>query len=93
MKAIFEKMWPGKALPRPKEDLFLNPADKLCPLKAGDELFIDAPDAEMNEDLKFRFGVAFNEPGVVEAKSVYETLKHFGELVSSTVDGFRSCLA
>jgi len=45
---------------------FFRPADNLCPLKAGDELFIDAPDAEPNEKMNFRFNVALKEPGVID---------------------------
>jgi hypothetical protein len=37
----------------PLLNLFLRPADRLFPLKAGDELFIDGPDAEPNESLNF----------------------------------------
>lgn len=91
MKRTIEKMWPDST--RPKFDLFVKPADKLCPLKAGDELFIDVPEAEFNDELQFRFTVSFNELGVAEAKPVGETLKNFGELVSNTVASFKPCLA
>ena len=47
----------------PEFRLFLKPADRLCPLKAGDELFSDEPDAEVNQDMSFRLGVALCEPG------------------------------
>jgi hypothetical protein len=93
MKEIWEKMSPGQTIPIPDKEIFLNSADKLCPLKAGDELFIDVADAEIDEKIKFRFGIAFNEPGVIEAKPVLETLKHFGELVSTTVEAFKPCLS
>jgi hypothetical protein len=42
--------------------LFVRPADRLFPLKAGDELFIDTPDSKVNEQMQFRFDVAFGEP-------------------------------
>jgi hypothetical protein len=34
----------------------------MFPLKAGDELFTDVPDARPNKHLKFRFEVAISEP-------------------------------
>jgi hypothetical protein len=36
----------------PPLDLFLRPADRLVPLKQGDELFIDAPEAVSDEKLQ-----------------------------------------
>lgn len=45
--------------------LFLQPADNLCPLKVGDELFIGAPDGALNPDVQFRFDVALHEPDIV----------------------------
>ena len=40
---------------------FFKTADRMFPLKAGDELFIDAPDGKVNEKMQFRFDVAFGE--------------------------------
>jgi hypothetical protein len=72
------------------EALFLVPGDRLSPLKTGEELFIDAPDEEVNEKMKtsFRFDVAFNEPGVIECKPI-----QFSKRVSGIVEAFRPCLA
>jgi hypothetical protein len=44
---------------------FFGPADRLFPLETGDELFIDGPDAEVDEKLQFRFEVALYEPQVI----------------------------
>jgi hypothetical protein len=49
----------------PKISLWASPTDRKFPLKAGDELFIDAPDAKVNEDIKFTFDIALDEPGVI----------------------------
>jgi hypothetical protein len=49
----------------PKISLWASPMDRMFPLKAGDELFIDAPDAKVNEDIKFTFDIALDEPGVI----------------------------
>ena len=59
--------------PVPIIDAFFRPADRLCPLKAGDELYITGPD-EPNENPQFRFNVALNEPGVVDAQPFEEVL-------------------
>jgi hypothetical protein len=54
-------------------------------LKAGDELFIDAPDAEVNENLQFRFNVALYEPKIVQAQSLLKTLHQLAALVEGIV--------
>jgi hypothetical protein len=55
------------------------------PLKAGDILFIDAPDAEPNEKLQFRFDVALYEPEVIKAQSLLKTVHEFTTLVERIV--------
>ena len=82
----------GETFELPEIPVFLRPADNMCPLKVGDELFIDAPDAEHNDKMQFRFDIAFNEPGVVEGKSVIETLKDLVNLIGNIVVAFKPCL-
>lgn len=55
-------------------DLLLRPADREFPLAAGVELFIDGPDAKVNEEIQFRFEVAFGEPGIAYGVPMVETL-------------------
>jgi hypothetical protein len=74
MAKAFPDNFPGGL---PHIELFMRPADTLFPLKTGDELFIDAPDAEANEKMNFRFNIAVNEPGVIEGKPLLETLVEF----------------
>lgn len=69
----------------PALDLFLRPADVLFPLKVGDELFADLPDAEVNEKVQFRFNVALREPQIVEAQSLTELLVQLTGLVEGIV--------
>lgn len=76
--------WP-KGVPMPLLRAFVRPGDPLVPLKAGDELFIDAPDAEVNEQMQFRFSVALCEPEVLEAQSLLETLVEFVHAVEGIV--------
>jgi hypothetical protein len=66
----------------------LRPADKLCPLKAGDELLSVAPDAEVNQQMDFSFHVAFNEPQVAGPEPILESLSQATDLVEGLVRSF-----
>jgi hypothetical protein len=66
-------------------DVFLRPADTGFPMKEGFELYIGAVDEEPNPKAQFRFDVALSEPGIVEGKSLLETLHHLTALVESVV--------
>jgi hypothetical protein len=70
----------------------MKPADVLCPLKVGTELYIDAPDAEVNEKIKFIFNVALNEPGIIEAAPLPESLQKLSGAVRDVVGQFKSHL-
>ena len=63
------------------------------PLKTGDELFTDLPDAEPDEDRKFRFQISIHEPGVMEGRPVLETLVQFRDRVNGIVEAFRPFLS
>ena len=82
-----DKLPQGMAFPQ----FFITPADNLFPLKAGDELFIDAPDTD--EDTQFGFQIAINEPGIIEGKPLMETLVQFSNRVSGIIKAFRPCLS
>jgi hypothetical protein len=73
-------------------DFYVRPADKLFPLKVGDELFIDASDAEPVEKMQFVFEVAFGEPQIAEGEPLLETLRELTKLVDSIVPGFEPLL-
>jgi hypothetical protein len=66
-------------------NVFLNPADKGFPLKAGFELLIGDVDEQPNPKQQFRFAVALNEAGVIDGKSVIETVNQFVKLVEGIV--------
>jgi hypothetical protein len=76
----------------PALPLFVRPADRLFPLTAGDELFIDGADAEVNDKMQFRFDVAFGEPQVCEGDPLIETLQHMADLVDRLIPQFRPLL-
>ena len=83
----------GHAVPE-VPSFFVRPADRMFPLKAGDELFIDAPDAEENPKMRFVFEVAFEEPDadVQNGEPLAETLQKFTQIVESTVTRFEPLL-
>ncbi len=66
-------------------NIFLNPADKGFPLKAGFELYVGAVDEKPNPKQQFRFTVALNEIGVVEGKPLIETVHQLTNLVEGIV--------
>ena len=61
--------------------------------EVGDVVFVGMPDdEEVNKHLKFTFDVAFDEPGIVEGKSVIETLDETIKVVENLILGFTPCL-
>jgi len=74
MKSMFESM-----------NVYLMPANKGFPLKAGSELYIGAVDEEPNPKLEFRFTIVLNEPGIIEGKPLLETVNQFISLVEGIV--------
>ena len=86
--AEVREMWQGITLP----DLHLKPKDELCPLKAGDELFIDLPEAEFRPR-QFTFDVALYEPDVVKPGPIIEIVRRLSEAVSRTITLFKPFLS
>ena len=84
MKAFVEKS--------PLPSLFLKPADKLFPLKAGVDLFVDLPDAEPNSKIQFRFVVSFGEAQVAEGEPLLETLNEMVTVVDQVTTRLRPFL-
>jgi hypothetical protein len=74
-------------------ELFIRPANSFVPLKAGDELFLDAPSAKGDDKTQLKFEVVIHEPGIIENKPLLETLVQFRDRVNGIIDAFRSCLS
>lgn len=72
--------------------LFLKPADRMCPLKVGDVLFLEPLEPKMQEERKFLFDIAFDEPGVIECEPVLEALQKFSDAVSGILTAFEPLL-
>ena len=53
----------------------LLPIRPIYPLHVGQELFREPFDGKPEQDLFFVFQVVLNEPGIVEGKSILETLQ------------------
>jgi hypothetical protein len=56
------------------EDVWTHVRLESFPLKAGDVLFMDFPNAKVNEKIKFGVQVAINEPGICEAEPLLGVL-------------------
>lgn len=69
----------------PFTDVFVRPADRMCPLKVGDELFYDNPGSKAKEDLQFVFDIGFSESGVIDGAPVLETLQEMIDTVDSII--------
>lgn len=72
---------------------FYRPADRMFPLKAGDELFIGGSDDVPNEKMGFAFDIAFGEPQVVEGEPLLDTLQQMADLVDNLILAFKPFLA
>lgn len=68
--------------------VFLRPADRMCPLEVGDELFAEPLDTEVYEERQFLLEISFYEPGVIECEPVLKTLKDMADVVSGIVTAF-----
>jgi hypothetical protein len=66
-------------------NVFINPADKGFPLTAGFKLYIGAIDQMPNPKQQFRFDVVLNESGIIEGKSLLQTVNQLIALVDSVV--------
>ncbi len=81
-KKFFEET--GAILP----SIFVEPAEKKFPLKVGDELFIDGPDAKPNLHMNFNFKILLSEPGIVEGKMLLPTMRSMVDEVEGVLGNF-----
>lgn len=89
LRNLLQREWSKTSdLKLPDFPLELAPTDRLFPLKAGDELFIDLPDAEVAKNMKFTFDVAINEPGVCEGEPLTLVLRASLDRVRHIVEQF-----
>lgn len=67
---------------------YIRPTRQVFPLKAGDVIHIDPPDAEPDQDIDFRFSIVLDEPGIAEGLSITETLYASRDLVGNIIADF-----
>jgi hypothetical protein len=72
----------------PPVSAFFKPADRMCPLKVGDVLYIGTPDEKPDQDLKFKFEVSLAEPQIAKPQAIEETLHELGTLVAGILQQF-----
>ena len=89
---MMNSVWSERGLTLPVLEFYVKPADRLFPLKIGDELFIDAPDAKVNQKMQFVFEVAFGEPQIIEGEPLLPTLHEFTNLVDGIITNFTPLL-
>jgi hypothetical protein len=74
-------LWDGLVFP----PLFLKPADKLFPMKVGDELYVEPIDLEVHKNRRFSFDVSFDVPGIVDCQPAPKTLQDISTQVDEIV--------
>lgn len=62
------------------------------PLKNGDIIFVDEPNAELHKNLKVSWFVFFNEPGIFECKPIIPSLKALRDFVDNIVNQLAALL-
>ena len=76
----------------PHLPLFLMAGDKLFPLEAGAELFIDGPDAEPVPTMQFRFEICLSEPPIIDIASLAPMLADMIIAVEEILTDFKPSL-
>ena len=71
----------------------IAPADKLLPLKKGDELFREPLDMEVDEQLPFALSVSLNQPGVIDAEPALKSLVELTNATDALLTSFEPLLA
>jgi len=90
MIASMREAFPDRNIP--SLSAFFNPVDNLFPLKVGDELFIDGPNAKPNLDMQFKFELVLDEPGLVEGESLIEIIDSMIDEVEGLIPKFKSLI-
>jgi hypothetical protein len=67
----------------------LRPADKLCPLKLNDDLFIDLPDAEEDKELAFGLDIALKELDLIDGEPLIDTMQRLTKSVEEVIPKFK----
>jgi hypothetical protein len=85
MQEIFRGSHPGESIPELRGHLIAQPVR--LPLKAGDKL-LTVPIAELEQNMNFLIDIAFDEPKIVECKTIIPVLHEMSEIVLNIILGF-----
>jgi hypothetical protein len=92
--SIIKRDWASRGMELPVD--FALPGllveDRMFPLKVGDKVFADLPDAEPNYEMKFTADVALGVPDVIWGDPLMKTMKEMGELVFNLIASFKPLL-
>lgn len=93
LRESMRKLMPDSA-DMPSFSLNIKPADNLLPLKIGDELFIDEPDAKELPDMQFRIDVniVFNDLVITGGTTLLSTLASMIQEVEKLIPIFEKPL-
>jgi hypothetical protein len=71
--------------------VMIPPKVRIFPMKAGYDL-LTVPQSEVEQNMKFRFVIAFGESGMIEGEPVFESLKRMADFVRAIVADFAPLL-
>ena len=91
-RAIMRKFWGARVDALPPIDFYAQPAGEVKPIQAGDELFTDAPDADVVPDFGFQFGLTLQVPAPIKSEAPSTLLHRLVALTESTVTKLEKCL-
>jgi hypothetical protein len=95
LKSLIEHIAPEiiANFPVPDDVILRAASPDIYGLKVGDEVPLDPRwKLKMGQKVQFRFGLAFNEPGVIKGKPMLPTLKQMADLVDHLILSFRPFL-
>lgn len=73
--------------------LFLNPAQKILPLKVGDVIFIGPAQPEVVQKRRFVFDISIHAPSIIDPEPAIKTLKGFSTAVGAIISNFERFIA
>jgi hypothetical protein len=86
--SLVDRMWEEKGEVSPFKNmppLLLRVNPEFSQLKVGAILFADLPDAKVNQNMQFKFDIAFNEPGIAQGEPVLPTLQGMHDFVKNVI--------
>jgi hypothetical protein len=73
-------------------EIMPRPANRACPLKEGDELFLAWSPVLESDEVTFKFDIAIHEPQIIECELLVPTLIGMADHVEKLITSFKSLL-